>query len=93
MKHGAKVKACSHEGCTNYVQQGGVCIKHGVPVKNCIHDIAPHYLSADIFCTSLKALVMAEVGAHMERLDGDTAVRGCHVKLTAAKEATLTSAA
>ncbi len=31
MRHGAKVKVkqCSSEGCTNYVQKGGVCIRHG----------------------------------------------------------------
>ena len=35
---------------------------------------------------------MAEVGARMEGLDGDAAVRGCHIRSTAAKEATLTPA-
>ena len=29
MKHGAKVKRCSSEGCTNHAQKGGVCWRHG----------------------------------------------------------------
>ena len=29
VRHGAKDKRCSHEGCTNKVRQGGVCIQHG----------------------------------------------------------------
>jgi hypothetical protein len=28
IRHGAKVKRCSSEGCTNKAQQGGVCMKH-----------------------------------------------------------------
>lgn len=28
MKHGAEVKRCSAEGCTNLVQKGGVCRRH-----------------------------------------------------------------
>ena len=27
--HGAKVKRCSIDGCTNQVKKGGVCIRHG----------------------------------------------------------------
>ena len=33
MKHGAEVKLCSNEGCTNIVQNGGVCIRHGAKLK------------------------------------------------------------
>jgi hypothetical protein len=29
MRHGAKVKRCSSEGCKNYAQKGGVRVKHG----------------------------------------------------------------
>ena len=29
MRHGAKVKLCRHEGCTNHVVRRGVCIRHG----------------------------------------------------------------
>jgi len=29
IKHGAKVKRCSSEGCNNQAKKGGVCIKHG----------------------------------------------------------------
>ena len=37
MRHGAKkeYKRCSIEGCTNFAQKGGVCIKHGANVKRC----------------------------------------------------------
>jgi hypothetical protein len=29
MDHGAKVKRCSSEGCTDVAQNGGVCMRHG----------------------------------------------------------------
>ena len=29
MRHGATVKRCSIEGCTNQVIKGGVCMRHG----------------------------------------------------------------
>ena len=35
VKHGAKVKQCSHDGCTKRAQNGGVCITHGAKVKLC----------------------------------------------------------
>jgi hypothetical protein len=35
IKHGAKKKHCSIEGCTNIAKKGGVCIKHGAKVKIC----------------------------------------------------------
>ena len=38
MRHGAKTKTCSHEGCTNNVVNGGFCIKHGAKVKTCSHE-------------------------------------------------------
>ncbi len=38
MKHGAEVKRCSSEGCTNVAKKGGVCIKHGAKVKRCSSD-------------------------------------------------------
>jgi hypothetical protein len=33
--HGAKVKECSHDGCTNGVIKGGVCVTHGAKRKRC----------------------------------------------------------
>jgi hypothetical protein len=33
IKHGAKVKQCSNEGCTNHAKKGGVCVKHGATQK------------------------------------------------------------
>ena len=40
MKHGAKVKLCSSDGCTNQVIKGGVCVKHGAKkeLKRCSSD-------------------------------------------------------
>ena len=38
MKHGAKVKLCSSEGCTNIAVKGGVCMKHGAKRKLCSSD-------------------------------------------------------
>jgi len=35
MRHGAKIKKCSSEGCTTYAQKGRVCIRHGAKVKLC----------------------------------------------------------
>ena len=35
MRHGAKVKRCSSEGCTNNVLNGGVCRRHGAKKKRC----------------------------------------------------------
>jgi hypothetical protein len=29
IRHGAKIKRCSSEGCTNQTQKGGVCRRHG----------------------------------------------------------------
>jgi hypothetical protein len=28
MRHGAQVKLCSSEGCTNQAKKGGVCMRH-----------------------------------------------------------------
>ena len=33
MRHGAKVKTCRYEGCTNLPQNGGVCMRHGATMK------------------------------------------------------------
>mmetsp|Transcript_31456 Transcript_31456/g.65834 ORF Transcript_31456/g.65834 Transcript_31456/m.65834 type:complete len:432 (+) Transcript_31456:143-1438(+) len=40
MRHGAKVKDCSHEGCTNKARSGLVCVRHGAKVsrKPCSHE-------------------------------------------------------
>jgi hypothetical protein len=38
MKHGAKVKRRSHEGCTNYALKRGACVRHGAEVKRCRSD-------------------------------------------------------
>eukprot|EP00986_Skeletonema_menzelii_P016768 scaffold15845_cov97-Skeletonema_menzelii.AAC.1 len=29
IKHGAKIKRCSSEGCTNQAKRGGMCMRHG----------------------------------------------------------------
>jgi hypothetical protein len=33
--HGAKVKLCSSQECTNIAVKGGVCVRHGAKVKRC----------------------------------------------------------
>ena len=38
MKHGAKFKRCSREGCTNQARKGGVCVRHGAKVKQCSNE-------------------------------------------------------
>ena len=35
MRHGAKRKRCSSEGCTKNAQKGGVCVRHGAKAKRC----------------------------------------------------------
>ena len=35
MKHGAKLKQCSSDGCANQARKGGVCVRHGAKVKRC----------------------------------------------------------
>ena len=35
MRHGAKRKTCSYEGCTKGAIEGGVCMSHGGGVKLC----------------------------------------------------------
>ena len=37
MRHGAKVKLCRNEGCTNNALRGGVCWRHGASYRN-THD-------------------------------------------------------
>ena len=34
-KNERKKYTCSHEGCSNQVQKGGVCIRHGAKVNTC----------------------------------------------------------
>ena len=36
IRHGAKVKLCSFEGCTNQVVKIGVCIRHGAKKGNAL---------------------------------------------------------
>jgi len=33
MRHGAKLKLCSSDGCTNQFYRGGVCMRHGAKLK------------------------------------------------------------
>ena len=35
VKHGAKIKQCKENGCTNNARKGGVCLKHGAKKKQC----------------------------------------------------------
>jgi hypothetical protein len=37
-RHDAEKKYCSHDGCVNQVQQGGVCVTHGAEKQCCSQD-------------------------------------------------------
>lgn len=50
IRHGEKVKTCSHEGCTNIVQ-GEVCIMHSAKAKSCSHDGCTSYVQIGGVCT------------------------------------------
>ena len=67
MRHGAKVKLCSYEGCTNYPQKGGVCVKHGAKVypKRCSRDGCANRV--------VKGGVCVRHGAHRNANDESTA--------------------
>jgi len=39
IRHGAKVKRCSSEGCRNNAQTGGECKRHGARVNICISEV------------------------------------------------------
>ena len=43
MGHGAKIKLCRSEGCTNQAQKGGVCVRHGAKHKRCSIDGCTKY--------------------------------------------------
>ena len=59
--HGAKVKhsGCSHKGCTNYAQNGGVCwfMHAGVKVKRCSHEGCANYALKEGVCVGHGAKV------------------------------------
>jgi hypothetical protein len=38
MRHGATIKLCSSEGCTNIAVKGGVCRRHGAKSKRCSNE-------------------------------------------------------
>jgi hypothetical protein len=38
VRHGAKVRRCSSEGCSNQAVKGGVCMRHGAKTKRCSHE-------------------------------------------------------
>jgi hypothetical protein len=50
-RHGAKVKRCSSEGCTNHAQKGGImCVRHGA--RSLLLAATIHYkLVPTVLCT------------------------------------------
>jgi hypothetical protein len=52
MRHGAKVKLCSSEGCTSHAQKGGVCVRHGAKVeyKRCSSEGCTNYAQKRGLC-------------------------------------------
>jgi len=65
MRHGAKVKTCTHEGCNNQVRRKGVCAKHGAKKKTCSYD----------GCTN-----QAQKGQLSSRAHVECSVEGCNRK-------------
>ena len=82
MRHGAKVKQCSSERCTNYAQKGGVCVRHGAKRKR--------YECSAIGCTNIvvKGGVCKRHGANSSAQDGSTAFGSEFERTTAAETQT-----
>ena len=53
MKHGAMMRTCSHEGCTNYAQKGGRCYQHGEKRKTCSHEGCSNFAQKGGVCKRL----------------------------------------
>ena len=51
MRHGAKEKLCSNEGCTNQARKGGVCSRHGAKRKLCSHEGCTNIVQKGGVCT------------------------------------------
>ncbi len=86
IKHGAKVKRCNSEGCTNHVQKGGVCIKHGAKVehKRCNVDGCTSFVVKGGVCKrhGAKVKLCSAVGCTNNVVKGGVCVRhGAKVKL------------
>ena len=47
-----KMKRCSHDGCTNQEQKGGVCMTHGAKVKKCIFEGCTKYAQKGGVCVT-----------------------------------------
>ncbi len=69
MRHGAKVKRCSSDGCTNGVIKGGVCKKHGAKVKRCSKEGCTNQAKRRGVCI--------RHGAYRNPNDESTAVTSC----------------
>ncbi len=63
MRHGAKKKRCSSEGCKNEAKRGGVCIRHG----------AKRYVCSSEGCTNgvVKGGVCVKHGAKVKLCSSD----------------------
>ena len=44
------MKICEHEGCTNKVRSGGVCIRHGAKVTLCKHEGCTNHVRSGGVC-------------------------------------------
>ena len=76
MRHGAKVKRCSHKGCTNHARKGGVCRSHGATVKRCGHEGCTKNSSTGGFCWRHGAKVTTKVHGLMGPSKHHQKVRG-----------------
>ena len=50
MRHGAKRKLCSNEGCSTQAKKGGVCFRHGAKVKLCSIEGCTNYVQRNGVC-------------------------------------------
>jgi len=61
---GAKEKTCRYEGCTNQVQNGGLCKRHGAKVNTCSTRDAPIMYSRGTFFYTLQNYVSQEMNLY-----------------------------
>lgn len=87
-RHGASVKICSHEGCTNQSIRDGVCIKHGAKrasAKTCSHEGCTSIAKKGGVCVRHGATPYRYICSHEgctkhARKGGVCILHGAHVK-------------
>ena len=83
VRHGAKLKLCSSEGCTNQAKTGGVCRRHGAKRKQCGSEGCTNIALKSGLCTKHGATVKrcSSEGCDNKVVQGGVCVRhGAKVK-------------